>query len=113
MIEILHYEQTIKNKLIGYVDLKITIQKPTTIILRKLAHLSNDGKKWINFPSFPRQNDDGSQRYFRYAEFNETNLNTKFQELVMQAVTKYLEENKIIIEKKIEEEFIDYGNPPF
>ncbi len=94
MIEILNYEKAEKNKVIGYVDIKVTINKPTTFILRKIAHLASQEKKWMNYPSYPKEQMDGSQKYFRYAEFADQSLNTNFLNLLSDEVKKYLEKEQ-------------------
>lgn len=82
------------SKVIGYVDLKVRIEKPVDLIFRKIAHLSNEGKSWLNFASFPRLSSDGFQKYLRYAEFAEAQYNTKLLEKAIDGVKKYLEEVK-------------------
>ena len=95
MIEIINYEKAEKNKVIGYVDVKVTISKPTTFILRKIAHLESQDKKWMNFPSYPKEQVDGTPKYYRYAEFNEQALNTSFLNLLAEELKKYLEKEKV------------------
>lgn len=91
MIEIIRYQHADKNKTIGYVDVKFTVDKPTTFIFRKLAHLKSDGKKWVNFPSF--QIEDSEKKFFRFAEFECEPHNSKFLEIVSEEVKKYLTKN--------------------
>jgi len=109
MIEIINYEPADKNKVTGYVDVKVTINKPATLIFRKIAMLNNNGKKWLNFASFPKPSQDGSQKYFRYAEFTDFSHNAKLLELISEELSKYLQEHKI--EK--EEPLIDETHLPF
>lgn len=94
MIEIINYETAEKNKVIGYVDIKVTITKPTTFIFRKIAHLASQDKKWMNYPSYPKEQVDGTQKYFRYAEFADQSLNTNFLNLLSDEVKKYLEKEQ-------------------
>lgn len=95
MIEILNYEVAEnKNKVVGYVDVKLTINKPTTIIFRKIARLNSNDKDWLNFPSFSKPNVDGTPQYYKYCEFTEQGHNSKFMEVVMDALKKYLSQNK-------------------
>lgn len=98
MIEIINYEKNEKtdaSKVIGYVDVKVTISKPTTFILRKIAHLESQDKKWLNFPSYPKEQLDRTKKYYRYAEFSEQTVNTTFLNLLSEEVKKYLEKEKV------------------
>jgi hypothetical protein len=94
MIEIINYEKTEKNKVIGYVDIKLTCEQPTVWVLRKIAHLENQDKRWLNFPSFPKDQPDGSQKYFRYAELFVPQLNVNLLEHVHSELKKYLGKEK-------------------
>ena len=99
MIEILKYEKADKNKIIGYVDVKVSVTKPTEFIFRRIAHLSSNDKKWLNYPSYPKQMDDGKPQYLRYAEFQEDTLNKKFFELLAVELKSYLEKYPVQAEK--------------
>lgn len=100
MIEITNYEVVEKNKVIGYADVKMTISKPTTIILRRISHLSNNGKKWVNLPCFSKPNDKGGLDFHRYMEFSDESLNKKLIEMLSEEIKKYMELNNID-EKKL------------
>ncbi len=88
MVEIIHYEKSSKNKTIGYVDLKIPILKPTTIILRKVCHLANDNKKWFSCPAFARET-HGTTNYFKYFQFETEIYNTKLLESLHDRVKEF------------------------
>lgn len=114
MIEILNYEPVQNKKVTGYVDVKVTINKPTTLVFRKIAQLDSNGKKWLNFPSFSREMPDGTQKFSRYTEFLDQTHTGKFLQVVGQELEKYLEKNKSNKEQIKEFDFTqEMENPPF
>jgi hypothetical protein len=111
MIEILHYEKANKNKAIGYLDIKITIQKPTTFILRKIAHLESGSKKWFSFPSLQREK-NGEASYPKYYQFETDIYNSKLLEALHEKVKEYCEKNNLSGDQDIVFA-VDNGDIPF
>jgi hypothetical protein len=93
MIEVLHYERINKNKIIGYVDVKFP--KWNNMIIRKIAHLESEGKRWFNLPSFPRQKADGTLEYLRYWQFELDVHTAQLLEKLSDKVKEYCLKNKI------------------
>lgn len=113
MVEIIHYEQANKNKTIGFVDIKVPIVKPTTLIFRKIAHLQSGEKKWFNFPSFSRDI-QGSTNYFKYFQFEIDGYNAKLMESLPEKVKEYCIAHGIIDENQINfNMFADNEEIPF
>jgi hypothetical protein len=76
MVEILNYIPVEnKNKLIGLIDVKVQIVKPTTLLFRNLAHLSDGSKRWINLPTFVREL-EGMKKFLKYCEFETGDFNS-------------------------------------
>ena len=92
MIEILKYEVANKNKVIGFVDIRLPKWK---MIIRRIAHLQNGEKRWFNLPSFKKPKPDGKDEYVRYWQFELDAHNTQLFEALGEAVKKYCEENHI------------------
>ena len=91
MVEVLKYEQVNHGKKIGYVDILLP---KIGLIIRHLVHLQSGNKRWINFPTFPK--DEGEKRIFHpYFEFTQGPHNTEFLEKVNEAVKLYCEKNQI------------------
>jgi hypothetical protein len=95
MVEILHYEIANKNKVIGYVDVRVPINKPTMIIFRKIAHIQSGDRRWFNFPSFQRTKSDGTSEYIKYYGFETQIFNGQLTEGLSEKVKAYCVENKI------------------
>jgi len=95
MLEILNYQTESKGKVIGYVDVKVPILKPTVLLFRRIAHLSNNGKKWLNFPSFSKPSADGTSQFHRHYEFFDEGHNGKFMGALLEELKKYLVDNVI------------------
>jgi len=92
MIEILHYEKVKKNKVIGYVDIKLP---KLNIIVRKIAHLQDADKRWFNFASSPRETGKEKQEYFHYFEFVNPKHNIELFKALHEPVKKYCLDNHI------------------
>ena len=103
MIEILRYERANKNKIIGYVDIKIP---KWGMIIRKIAHFQSGDKRWFNLPTFFRENKDGSPNYLRYWELEQQAHNGQLLESLHDKVKQYCLENKIA-----EIEPVDFSKP--
>lgn len=95
MVEILHYETANKNKVIGYVDIKVPINKPTILIFRRVAHIQSGDRRWFNLPSFQREKPDGIPEYFKYYEFETQVFNGQLTEGLSEKVKAFCIENKI------------------
>jgi hypothetical protein len=94
MIEILNYEKANKNKIIGYVDIRLP--KWNNMIIRRIAHVQGDGgRRWFNLPTFPREKGDGTQDYVRYWEFETQVYNGQLLEELPELVKQYCLQNKI------------------
>ena len=91
----MNYEVVEKNKVIGYADVKMTFTKPTTLVFRRVSHLSNNGKKWVNLPCFSKPNSNGGVDFHRYIEFSDQSLNQKLMDIVSEEIKKYMELNNI------------------
>ena len=94
MIEILHYERANKNKIIGYVDVKIIING-LSFILRKLSHMQSGDKRWFNFPSFARKKQNGENEYLRFWQLEIEVYNNQILEKLSEKVKEYCEKNNI------------------
>jgi hypothetical protein len=94
MIEVLHYEKANKNKIIGFVDIKVTIDK-LTMIIRKIAHFQNGNRKWFNLPTFTRDKIDGAKYYLKYWQFELEVHNGQLLELLHEKVKEYCTKNNI------------------
>lgn len=94
MVEILHYEEASKGKVIGYADVKISIMKPASIILRKLAHIQSNDKTWFNLPAFPRGKLDQNQEYYKYFEFENSTFNFELLNAVKGEIKEFLEHDR-------------------
>ncbi len=95
MIEIINYEPVDKNKVIGYADVNITFKNPVTLTFRRISHLSNNGKKWINLPCFSKPNTNGGLEFHRYMEITDQSRNVKLMEMLSEEIKKYMELNRI------------------
>jgi hypothetical protein len=94
MLEILHYEVANKNKIIGFVDIKITVQS-LTMIIRKIAHFQSGDRKWFNLPTFARDNEAGTSLYLKYWEFEIGAHNGQLLELLSEKVKDFCQKNNI------------------
>ncbi len=100
MVEILHYEKvTNKNKTIGYVDIKLQILKPTTIILRKVSHVQSGEKKWFNMAAFPREASNKLE-YFKYFQFEEDEYNKKLLSSLQLKVDEFCKKHNLYQEQE-------------
>lgn len=94
MVEILHYERANKNKVIGYVDVKVPINKPTILIFRRIAHIQSEDRRWFNLPHFQREK-DGKTQYLKYCEFETQVYNAQMAERLSEHVKEYCLKNNI------------------
>lgn len=93
MIEIIHYEKANKNKVIGYVDIRIP--KWNNMIIRKIAHLQSGERKWFNLPSFSRELPTGEPQYLKFFQFEAELHNDQILNLLHSKVNEYCEKNQI------------------
>ena len=94
MIEIINYERVNKNKIIGYVDIKLP--KWNSMIIRRIAHFQGDGgKRWFSLPSFGKEHPDGKVSYIKYWQFETEAHNGQLMEMIETKVKDYCQENKI------------------
>ena len=93
MIIVLHYEKANKNKVIGYVDIKVP--KWNNMIIRKIAHVQSGDRKWFNFPSFSRDRADGSKEYLKYWQFELESHNGQLLESLADKVKEYCDKHNI------------------
>lgn len=94
MIEVLHYETANKNKIIGFVDIKVTVNG-LNMIIRKIAHLQSGDRKWFNLPTFSRDKEDGTPQYFKYWQFDLEAHNGQLLEALDDKVKEYCATNNI------------------
>lgn len=95
MVEILHYETANKNKVIGYVDIKVPINRPTILIFRRIAHIQSGDRRWFNLPNFQRTKPDGEAEYMKYYEFHTQVFNGQLTEGLNEHVKAYCHMNGI------------------
>ncbi len=114
MIEILHYEPVNKNKLIGYVDIRVTIHGVGQIY-RKINHLADGEKKWFNVPSFKRDVNDPQGTYEAFYEFDKKIHTNQLLEALHEPVKQYCLKNKIAEIKPLDLSgpIQDFGTLPF
>ena len=94
MIEVLHYETANKNKIIGFVDVKISLNG-MSMIIRKIAHLQSGDRKWFNLPTFSRNKADGSPHYLKYWQFELDAHNGQLLEKLAEKVKEHCKDNNI------------------
>ena len=94
MIEILSYEQVNKKKLVGYLDVKMTMNG-IKMVLRRIPHFYDGTKEWLGLPSFSIPQADGKYSYHRYWELDLQAHNTQLLENISTAFKEYKEKNKI------------------
>lgn len=92
MIEIINYEKVRKNKVIGYVDIKLP---KIGLIIRRIAHLQSDQKKWFNFPCFSKEQHDGKLKFYPYVQFELDAHNGSFFEQLSEKVKEFCEKHQI------------------
>jgi len=95
MVEITHYEIANKNKTIGYVDIRVPIIQPAILIFKKIAHVQNGDRRWFNFPSFQREDNNGNKYYHKFCQFEKEMHNNDLLECVAQKVRDYCEKHGI------------------
>ena len=93
MIEILNYEKVGRNKIIGYVDVKLIING-ISMIIRKVVHFQSGDKKWFNLPAFKEER-NGNTKFFRYWQFEADGHNTKFLNVLTDKVKEYCDKHGI------------------
>lgn len=89
MVEILHYETANRNKIIGYVDIRVPVNSPTVLLFRRIAHVQSGDRKWFNLPTFSRDKADGAPNYLRYAEFETQPHNGQLLECLSEKVKAF------------------------
>lgn len=82
MIKILNYEKVDKGLMRASVDIEFEIEilhmNPpivSSMIIRRIAIMEKNGRKWLSFPSFPVFEVDNQRKYKSYVT-----LNNKFDE---------------------------------
>lgn len=106
MLEIINFEKADKTKTtktFGYADVVFTVEKPTTFVFRRMPLLKSGSKKWMSFPSYQKEAQDGTTNFFKFAEFLLEGNNGKFLELIYERLKTYLEIHNIVIEDETEE----------
>ena len=93
MIEVIHYEKANKNKIIGYVDIKIP--KWNNMIIRKIAHLQSGDRRWFSLPTFSRDKPDGTPNFFKYWSFEFDAYNAQLLDTLPEKVKEFCEKNNI------------------
>ena len=93
MIEVIHYERANKNKIIGYVDIRIP--KWNNMVIRKIAHLQSGDKRWFNLPTFQRIKKDQTVEYLKYWQFDSELHNFQIMECLPEKVKEYCQVHKI------------------
>lgn len=101
MVEVIYYEAVDKNKTIGYADIRIPILKPTVIILRKVAHLNSEDKRWVSLPSFKREAAGGEPFYEKYFEFEDKSYNWKLLDTLRLKVDEYCKAQGVSEKKEV------------
>ncbi len=114
MIEILHYEPVNKNKLIGYVDIRVAING-VSFIFRKINHLADGEKKWFNFPTFKRDVNDPKAEYLPFYELDKKIHGTQLLNALHDPVKEFCMKNKIeeIANLDLGKQVEDFGVLPF
>lgn len=107
MIEVLHYEHANKNKIIGYVDIKVSVNG-LNMIIRKIAHFQSGDRKWFNLPSFGREGSDGNLKYLKYWQFEQEAHNGQLLEALAEKVKLFCKDNNI---KETENEPLSFHKP--
>lgn len=112
MIEVIRYEKANKNKIIGFVDIKIP--KWNNMIIRKIAHIQSGDRRWFNLPSFSREKPDGTPEYFKYWSFELEVHNAQLLELLPEKVKEFCEKQNISETPPVNfDEPMDIGDLPF
>lgn len=96
MVEVINYEKVNKGKTVGYVDIKLTINKPTTLILRRIRQIESNGKKWLAMPNFTQEsslNGELSNKYIKYYEFEIEDYNIKLLSGLKEKIAEFIEKN--------------------
>lgn len=91
-MEVLHYERVNKNKIIGYVDIKFTVQG-VSFILRKIAHFQSGDRKWFNLATFMREGEENN--YLRFFQFETEVYNNQLLEALAEKVKEFCEAHGI------------------
>lgn len=92
MIEIINYTRVNKNKVIGLVDIRIP---KFGLIIRKIAHLQNEERKWFNFPTYSKDSSDGKTKFYPYVQFELEMHNGKFFQLLSEKLKEYCDMHNI------------------
>jgi hypothetical protein len=94
MIEILAYEKANKNKVIGYVDIKIIVSG-LSMIIRKIAHFQNGSQEWFSLPVFSKGEFGQPLNYFKYWQFETEAHNNQLLESIRDKVKDFCQKNGI------------------
>ncbi len=70
MIKIINYEKVDKGIMTGIVDVEIDVEilhmnppMVSSMIIRKIAIMEKNGRKWFSFPSFPFYDTENNKKY--------------------------------------------------
>lgn len=90
MIEIQKFELINKGSLIARFNCKML--KWGGLVIRDCTFFESGPKKWINLPSKPYEL-DGKKKFFSYLAYEDRSIDDKFKEMILKAVTEYMEKN--------------------
>jgi len=79
---------------IGYLDIKVKIDK-LTMIIRKISHLQSGDRRWFNLPTFCREKADGTPNYLKYWQFELEVHNGQLMEALSDKVKEYCQLHNI------------------
>ncbi len=91
MIEVINYQRENRNKVIGYVDIKLWDK----IVVRRIAHLQSGDRRWFNLATFPRKKEDGTSDYKKYFEFSTEVHNSQLLDSLSEKVKEFCEKHNI------------------
>jgi len=86
MIECLEFKADKKGSLIGFATLKID---NWDLVFNKCPVFEKDGRRWVSFPTFPTENDDGSRAFTPYFSFSDPKKQTAFKEQANEAISHW------------------------
>lgn len=91
-IQILNYEKVNKNKVIGYVDIRIP---KWGVTLRRIAHLQSGDKSWFNFPMFSQEQANDKLKFTPYISFDQPMHSSEFFKTISDLVDDFLSKGPI------------------
>jgi len=90
MIEIQKFELVNKGALIAKFNCKM--MKWGGLVIRECTYFESGDRKWINLPSRPYEV-EGKKKFFPYLAYEDRTVNDKFQEMILKAVSEYMQKN--------------------